>query len=427
MKKYYLETYGCQMNSAESNALEAILQGAGWTAASSQQEADLAIINTCSVRQSAENRIWGRLGSYNPIKKSRKVTLVVTGCMADRLGEDIRKKAPQVDFVVPVNDKMRILDIVGKSSEDMCASDRYEFTSSYWKEGEFSSYVPIMNGCNNFCSYCIVPYVRGREVSRSPEQIISEIRALDEKGVREITLLGQNVNSYSYECMDFPDLLTLICRNLGNIKWVRFESPHPKDFSDKLIEVIANEKAVAKHLHIPMQSGNSRILQLMNRRYTREKYLDLIERIKTRIPDITFAVDVMVGFPGETEEEFEDTLSAMTQAGYIEAYMYYWNPREGTRAVEMPGQLPEKEKQERLQKLIDFQLDNAARIKSKRTGNVQDVLVLSVSRDNANQMLGKNEHNEMVAFTPKTEVKPGSFAQVKFLYLNGNTYVGEQV
>ncbi|MGX8685675.1 MAG: tRNA (N6-isopentenyl adenosine(37)-C2)-methylthiotransferase MiaB, partial [Spirochaetales bacterium] len=155
MKKYYLETYGCQMNSAESNALEAILQGAGWTASASQQDADLAIINTCSVRQSAENRIWGRLGSYNPIKKQKKITLVVTGCMADRLGEDIKKKAPQVDYVVPVNDKMHILEIVDKVSADMCSSDKYEFTSSYWKEGEFSSYVPIMNGCNNFCSYCI--------------------------------------------------------------------------------------------------------------------------------------------------------------------------------------------------------------------------------------------------------------------------------
>lgn len=322
---------------------------------------------------------------------------------------------------------MHILEIVDKTSADMCSSDKYEFTSSYWKEGEFSSYVPIMNGCNNFCSYCIVPYVRGREVSRSPEQILSEIRSLDQKGVKEITLLGQNVNSYNYEGMDFPQLLTLICKNLGNIKWVRFESPHPKDFSDSLIEVIANEKAVAKHLHIPMQSGNSRILNLMNRRYTREQYLDLIERIKTRIPEITFAVDVMVGFPGETEEEFKDTLSAMTQAGYIEAYMYYWNPREGTRAVEMPGQLSEKEKQERLQRLIDFQLDNAAKLKSKRAGDVQEVLVLSVSRDNPDQMLGKNEHNEMVAFTTKTKLKPGSFANVKFLYLNGNTYVGEQV
>lgn len=427
MKKYFLETYGCQMNSAESNALEAILQGAGWSASASQDEADLAIINTCSVRQSAENRIWGRLGSYNPIKRRKQMKLVVTGCMADRLGEDIRKKAPQVDYVVSVNDKMRILEIIGSAGGGSCLADKYEFTDSYWKEGEFSSYVPIMNGCNNFCSYCIVPYVRGREVSRDPEQILKEVRFLDSKGVREITLLGQNVNSYSFDGMDFPDLLEMISKDLENIQWIRFESPHPKDFSDRLIEVIANNPKVAKHVHIPMQSGNTRILNLMNRRYTREDYLSLIHRIKARVPEITFAVDVMVGFPGETEQEFEDTLSAMADAGYIEAYMYYWNPREGTRAVNMEGQLPEKEKQARLQRLIDFQLENAARIKSKRVNTVRKVLVLYPSRDDSSKMLGRDEHNEMVAFTPKTALRSGQFADVRFLLLNGNTFVGEQV
>ncbi len=428
MKTYYIETYGCQMNTAESNSLEAILQGAGMTACYRQEDADIAVINTCSVRQSAENRIWGRLGSYNPIKKKRKMTLVVTGCMADRLGDELKKKAPQVDYVVPVNDKMKILDIV--KSGEQCNSDRYEFTETYWHEGEFSSYVPIMNGCNNFCSYCIVPYVRGREVSRDPDQILREIDFLESKGVREITLLGQNVNSYNYNGLTFPQLLSEICRHLDSIKWVRFESPHPKDFSDELIEVIAREGRVAKHLHIPMQSGSTRILNLMNRRYTREAYLALIERIKKRIPEITFAVDVMVGFPGETEEEFRETLSAMDMAGYIEAYMYYWNPREGTRACSMEGQMTESEKQKRLQTLIDHQLEAAARIKAKRTGNVQEVLVLSVSRDNASQMLGRNEHNEMVAFTvPEGEAMPapGSIVNVQFLFLNGNTFVGKQV
>ena len=428
MKTYYIETYGCQMNSAESNSLEAILQGAGLAPCYNQNDADLAVINTCSVRQSAENRIWGRLGSYNPVKKKRKMTLVVTGCMADRLGEEIRKKAPQVDYVVPVNAKMKILDIV--NSTGGCDTDRYEFAKTYWHEGEFSSYVPIMNGCNNFCSYCIVPYVRGREVSRNPEQILSEIDFLESRGVKEITLLGQNVNSYNYNGLGFPQLLTMICRRLDNIRWVRFESPHPKDFSDELIEVIAREGRVAKHLHIPMQSGSSRILNLMNRRYTREAYLALIDRIKMRIPDITFAVDVMVGFPGETEEEFRETLSAMDHAGYIEAYMYYWNPREGTRACSMEGQMPETEKQKRLQTLIDHQLEAAARIKAKRTGGVQEVLVLSVSRDNASQMLGRNEHNEMVAFTVPEgceKPEPGSIVNVQFLFLNGNTFVGKQV
>lgn len=434
MGKFFIETYGCQMNVAESNAIESLLLASGWTAADKPDDADLAIINTCSVRKSAENRIWGRLGAYTHIKsqkakEGKRLTLVLTGCMAERLFDSVKKDAPQIDYVVKNNDKLKMLEIAGVSDRTSSEDEKYLFTQAYYKDGEFASYVPIMNGCNNFCSYCIVPYVRGREISRCPEQILKEISMLDSKGVREITLLGQNVNSYNYEGMGFPELLRRICRVCDNIQWIRFESPHPKDFSDELIEVIATEPKVAKHLHVPMQSGNTRILELMNRRYTRERYLDLIDRIKARIPEITFAVDVMVGFPGETEDEFEDTLSAMAHVGYIEAYMYYWNPREGTRACSMEGQMDEKDKQQRLQRLIDWQLENAAKIKSTRACGIQSVLVTQVSRDNAKQMLGRNEHNEMVAFDvlDGQSVKPGDIVNVEFRMLNGNTFVGRQV
>jgi len=433
MGSFFIETYGCQMNVAESNALESLLLAAGWSAASRPEDADLAIINTCSVRKSAENRIWGRLGAYKYMKSQRAaegkdMILVLTGCMADRIEAELKKTAPHIDHVVGNNGKLRILEIAGVAGKTGSENDRYSFNKAYYKEGDFSSYVPIMNGCNNFCSYCIVPYVRGREISRCPEQILEEVRFLDSKGVREITLLGQNVNSYSFEGCDFPKLLEMICSVCVNIRWIRFESPHPKDFSDELIEVIARQDRVAKHLHVPMQSGNTRILNLMNRRYTREGYLSLIKKIKDRIPEMTFAVDVMVGFPGETEEEFHDTISAMKEVGYIEAYMYYWNPREGTRACSMEGQIPESDRQQRLQKLIDWQLENAARIKSGRAHGIQEVLVTQVSRDNSNQMLGRNEHNEMVAFdiAQGSSVKPGDMVDVRFLFLNGNTYVGKQ-
>jgi len=434
MGKFFIETYGCQMNTAESNAIESLLVSGGWTSAEKPEDADLDIINTCSVRKSAENRIWGRLGAFKHIKAERakeglSTKLVLTGCMADRLKDELKKDAPQIDYVVGNNDKLRILEIAGLGDKTSSESDKYTFTKAYYKEGDFSSYVPIMNGCNNFCSYCIVPYVRGREISRCPEQILQEVRYLDSKGVREITLLGQNVNSYSYEGVDFPELLKMICDVCENIIWIRFESPHPKDFSDKLIEVIATEPKVAKHLHVPMQSGSTRILGLMNRRYSREKYLDLISRISKRIPDMTYAVDVMVGFPGETEEEFQETLSAMAEVGYIEAYMYYWNPREGTRACQMEGQIPENERQQRLQRLIDWQLENAARIKAKRAHGIQTVLVTQVSRDNGKQMLGRNEHGEMVAFDfdPAKMPKVGDLVDVEFLLLNGNTYIGRQI
>lgn len=434
MKKYYIETYGCQMNVAESNAMETMLKGRGWVEASSPEDADLAIINTCSVRKSAENRIWGRLGAYTHIKAQKakdneSLTLVLTGCMAERLHDSVKNDAPQIDFVIGNNDKLKLLDIIGDKESTPQESEKYVFTKAYHKDGEFSSYVPIMNGCNNFCSYCIVPYVRGREVSRPVDEILEEVRRLDEEGVREITLLGQNVNSYDYEGCHFPQLLEMICRQCSNIQWIRFESPHPKDFSDELIEVIAREPKVAKHLHVPMQSGNTRILGLMNRRYTREKYLDLIDKIKQRVPNVTFALDIMVGFPGETEEEFMDTMSAIEAVGCIEAYMYYWNPREGTRACSMEGQLSDKEKQQRLQRLIDWQLANAAKIKATRAHGVQKILVTQVSRDDKSKMLGRNEHGEMVAFSTLegSSVKPGDMVYVDFKLLNGNTYLGEQV
>lgn len=434
MKKYYIETYGCQMNVAESNAMETMLKGRGWVEASSPEDADLAIINTCSVRKSAENRIWGRLGAYTHIKaqkakENESLTLVLTGCMAERLHDSVKNDAPQIDFVIGNNDKLKLLDIIGDKESTPQESEKYIFTKAYHKDGEFFSYVPIMNGCNNFCSYCIVPYVRGREVSRPVDEILEEVRQLDEEGIREITLLGQNVNSYDYEGCHFPQLLGMICRQCSNIQWIRFESPHPKDFSDELIEVIAREPKVAKHLHVPMQSGNTRILGLMNRRYTREKYLDLIDKIKQRVPNVTFALDIMVGFPGETEEEFLDTMSAVEAVGCIEAYMYYWNPREGTRACSMEGQLSDKEKQQRLQRLIDWQLANAAKIKATRAHGVQKVLVTQVSRDDKSKMLGRNEHGEMVAFSTLegSSVKPGDMVYVDFKLLNGNTYLGEQV
>ncbi|MCQ2398364.1 MAG: tRNA (N6-isopentenyl adenosine(37)-C2)-methylthiotransferase MiaB [Sphaerochaetaceae bacterium] len=434
MKSFYIETYGCQMNVAESNALEALLSETGWMRADRPEDADAVIINTCSVRKSAENRIWGRLGDYKHIKEQKKQTLIVTGCMAQRLLGSMKKDAPQIDYVVPVNDKLKIPELLRteenrqRKTETVPCSPVYEFTENYLHEGDYSSYVPIMNGCNNFCTYCIVPYVRGREVSRCPEQILEEVGFLDFKGVKEITLLGQNVNSYDFNGMRFPDLLKEICFRCNNIRWVRFESPHPKDFSEELIDVIANEPKVAKHLHIPMQSGSTRILQAMNRHYTREQYLNLIDRIREHVPGVTFAVDVMVGFPGETEDDFAMTVSAMDYCGYIEAYMYYWNMREGTKACTMPGQIPVKERQARLQMLIDWQLKKCSQIKAGRTGTVQDVLVTGISRDSEHQMLGKNEHGEMIVFdTLSDEVSAGDFVRVRFESLNGNTFTGKQV
>ena len=424
--KYFIESYGCQLNMAESNALELLLKGAGIERSETPEDSECVIINTCSVRKTAENRIWGRLSFFGHLKKQKKdYKIIVTGCMAERLKEELKKEAPFVDAVIGTNEKMEIVDFL--LGENVLTRDKYSFTSSYYKEGEFSSYVPIMNGCNNFCSYCIVPYVRGREISRSVSEIIKEVKALDQKGVKEITLLGQNVNSYNYEGLNFPKLLTLICKELNNIEFVRFESPHPKDFSDELIEVIKNEKRVCSHIHLPMQSGNSRILKLMNRKNTRESFIELVDKMRKEIPNLTFATDVMVGFPTETEEEYLDTLSLMDYMHPIEAFMYYYNLREGTVAAKMDGQLEDDVKIARLERLIDEQLKRCQEEKINRKSMITRGVVTGITRDDKDRYLARNEHNEMISFKPISKVEIGSMVNLKCYDLKGNTYLADEI
>ena len=428
---YWLETYGCQMNIAESNALELQLKGAGLVPAENAEEANVAILNTCTVRKSADNRVWGRLGYFGAIKKKQPLTLIVTGCMAERLQDDLQDDAPQVDFVIGTNDKQRIVNILTSADGSYDeAQDVYTFGESYYQEGEFSSYIPIMNGCNNFCSYCIVPYVRGREISRQVDDVIRELHYLDSKGVKEVTLLGQNVNSYHYEengkVVQFPELLQRLCtEETKNIRWIRFDSPHPKDFTPALIDVIKNEEKVAKHLHVPLQSGSTRILKAMNRKYTKEQYLALIASIRSAIPEITFATDVMVGFPSESEEEYQETVEVLSILQCPEAFMYYFNPREGTRAVDMEEQIDEAVKSRRLSELIDFQQEIFQGVRKNRIGSVVEVLVTQRTRDDNTQMLGKTEHNEMVAFTSDADV--GTFVTVAVTSVKGNTLLGEVI
>ncbi len=431
VETYWFETYGCQMNIAESNALKTMLEGVGIIEANDEEHADIVIINTCSVRKSAENRVWGRLGNYSRIKKEHPMILIVIGCMAQRLLEELQNEAPWVDFVLGTNDKQKVVEIA-TGQDQIHRDESYEFLQSYYKEGDYSTFVPIMNGCNNFCTYCIVPYVRGREVSRSLDSIIEEVKFLDSKKVREITLLGQNVNSYNFvdsnnNKITFPILLEKVCEVANNIQWIRFESPHPKDFSDELIQVIKKEEKVAKHLHIPLQSGNSRILKKMNRSYDREKYLNLISKIRKEIPNITFATDVMVGFPSETEEECLDTLSVMEILRCNEAYMYFWNPREGTPATKMDEQISNEIKHQRLQKIIDRQQEIFSEEKAKYAKGIHTVLVTKKSRNDKEQMLSRDEHNQMVAFNPICELQPGDLVKVEYLSVNGNTIVGKQV
>ncbi len=416
------------MNTAESNAIETLLRGRGLERTENAEDADAVIINTCSVRKTAENRIWGRLGYYHAWKKKRNFLLIVTGCMASRMRGELKEEAPFVDYVLSNDDKAAIADIVsGRETEEK----GYTFLSSYYREGEFSSYIPIMNGCNNFCSYCIVPYVRGREISRPVESVIEEVKFLDEKCVREITLLGQNVNSYSSvyrgEKVDFPRLLEIIIPYLKNILWIRFESPHPKDFSDHLISVISGCDRVSKHIHLPMQSGNTRILGLMNRHTTREKFISLVEKMYMKIPSLTLSTDVIVGFPGETEEEYEDTLSMMDIMHPTEAFMYYYNPREGTRAAGMPEQIDEKEKTRRLENLIALQLERQKKIREDSLPLRRTAIVTSESRDDRSRYLARDEHNYYYSVEPLKSHENGDVISVYADVLQGNTFRGKEI
>lgn len=458
---YFFETYGCQMNIAESAAVEQLLISRGWTKAEDAQVCDLAIINTCSVRQTAENRVFGRLGWFTGLKTLRAckpgaksktleiaaeyvkdgpkpITVVVMGCMAERFLKSMQKDYPVVDYVVGTYAKKQFGEIIeaveGKrSSRDVNLSDdpeQYEFSSVSLEPGAFSAFVPIMHGCNNFCTYCIVPYVRGREKSRSVEDILKEIDFLSKAGVKEITVLGQNVNSYSYDGVDFPKLLEIICDHIDETKssigWVRFMSSHPKDLSDRLIQVITERKQLCHHIHLAMQHGSTKVLKEMNRRYTREEYLALVDKIKKAIPDVSLTTDIMIGFPGETEEEFGEVLSIMKEIMYENAFMYYYNPREGTPAATRTDQIDVEEKKKRLQQVIDLQLEITKVQMEKRIGQVLTVLAESVSRDNKDELLGKTAQDERIAFiAPENLI--GKFVQVKIDSLSGNTFRGTLV
>ncbi len=459
--KYYFETYGCQMNLAESAAVEQLFIARGWQKSEDAETADIAVINTCSVRASAENRIFGRLGYFTGLKAVRNknenakyksfekaaelvkehavpITVVVMGCMAERLLGSLQKDWPVIDYVVGTYAKHHFGDIITRVEEkqeriQLDDTEKYKFASLSYEQGSKSTFVPIMHGCNNFCTYCIVPYVRGREISRPVEEILNELEILSKYKVLDITLLGQNVNSYhgTYKGKDvnFAELLRLIARFLkeinSSIGWVRFLSSNPKDFSDELIDVIAQNEIICHHIALPVQHGSTSVLKKMNRQYTRESYLELVKKIKERIPDVSLTTDIMMGFPTETEEDVSLTLDLMNQVRFESACMYYYNPREGTPAAKWV-QIPENIRKERLQKVIDLQMIHTDEQMKKRVGQVAKVLVEGVTRDSADELLGKTAQDEKVSFKADKSLI-GTFIYVKINELNGHTFKGSVV
>lgn len=408
--KYTIFTMGCQLNENDSEKLCGMLEEMNYTKTDNISESDFIIFNTCCVRENAEDKLFGKLGEVKKIKEQKGTIIAICGCMMQEkhIVEKIKKSYPFVDILFGTHTMHKlpedlytvicnrtkiqdILDIDGEIIEGLPIKRNDNIKAS----------VTIMNGCNNFCSYCIVPYVRGRERSRNPEDIINEIENLAKEGYKEITLLGQNVNSYkgngNLGITKFSELLKAV-NKIEGIERIRFISPHPKDFSDDVIEAIRDCEKVCKIIHLPLQSGNTEILKKMNRKYTKEQYLELVEKMKTKIPGLALSTDIIVGFPGETDENFEDTLDVVSKVHYEQVYMFIYSRRVGTPGDKMENQVPEPEKHTRFDKLkalVESQIDENNK---KYVGTVQKVLVEGKSKTNENMLTGRTDTNKVVNF-----------------------------
>lgn len=406
---YYIDTMGCQMNENDSNKYMGILESMGFQKAPIEK-ANLILFNTCCIRENAENTLFGRLGFLKQRKeKEENVYIVVVGCMTQQkhILEKIKKSYRFVDVVLGTGsmrlfpEKLyKILCLKQKEIEYLEVGNEIEEEVPILYEDQYKASVSIIYGCNNFCSYCIVPYVRGRERSRKPEDILNDIRKLAQKGYKEIMLLGQNVNSYGNDFEEeyhFPDLLKEV-EKIEGIEIIRFMSPHPKDFKDDLIEVIKNSKKIARQIHLPLQSGNTEILSKMNRKYSKEQFLDLALKLK-QILDISLSTDIIVGFPNETEEQFLDTLDVVKKVGFDQIYMFIYSKRNGTVAAKMEDKTPHEEKVERLERLKKLYEDMLPELNQKMIGKTYLVLVEGKSKNNDKLYTGRTSQNKVVIFS----------------------------
>lgn len=436
-KSYYIDTYGCQMNAHDSESLAGILEIMGYAPAQAREEADIIVFNTCCVRENAENRIKGNIGAVKPLKEKRPdLITVVCGCMTQQPGvaESLKKTFSFIDIVMGSGCVHKLPELLlevlsGRRTAPLLSGPNEAITehTPVKRVRKESAYINIMYGCNNFCSYCIVPYVRGRERSRRSEDILEEARALAGDGCLEIVLLGQNVNSYGKDSgeISFAQLLRRLDK-IDGIKRISFMTSHPKDLSEELIEAMAQCEHVSNQLHLPVQSGSDRILRLMNRKYTRAHYMDLVRSIRKSIPDIGLSTDLIVGFPGETDEDFEDTLSLCREIGFASAFTFIYSKRSGTPAASMPEQVPLKIKRERIMKLIEVVEEGALRVSQNYLGKEYEMLVESLSRRSGSMLSGRTSCGRTVTFKGDPSLI-GSFVNVKITQIKKNTLAGELI
>ncbi|MEG1949650.1 MAG: tRNA (N6-isopentenyl adenosine(37)-C2)-methylthiotransferase MiaB [Odoribacter sp.] len=439
VKKFYIETYGCQMNVADSEVVAAILTDKGFEYTKDKNEADVILVNTCSVRENAEQRVRGRVQGFSEIRKRNPQLLIgVMGCMAERLGEKLFEQEKNVHIVVGPDAYMDLPLLIEKASHGEKAINIELSTTETYKDicpsridgSAIAGFVSIMRGCNNFCTYCIVPYTRGRERSRSPHSIVSEVIDLQRRGYKEVTLLGQNVNSYLYKDnttqVDFPNLLEMVARTVPNMR-IRFATSHPKDMSDATLETIARQPNICKAIHLPVQSGSNSVLKDMNRKYTREWYIDRIAAIRRIIPECGISTDVFVGFHNESEEDYRQTLELMQEVGFDLAYMFKYSERPGTMASKnLPDNVEEEIKSRRLQELIDRQSEWSLASNRRDIGKIFEVMVEGISKKSDNEMSGRTSQNKVVVF-PAKDIPMGSFIQVQIKDCTSATLIGEQI
>ena len=432
--KFYIETYGCQMNVADSEVVAAILNTTDAELTENLQEADILILNTCSIREKAEETVQHRLQELKALlnKHKRKAIIGVIGCMAERMGQELIDSYG-VNFVAGPDAYLDIPNLLAQSLQGHKAINVELSTTETYRDilparigKTISGFVSIMRGCNNFCSYCVVPYTRGRERSRDVDSILQEVKDLQSKGYKEVTLLGQNVNSYQYNNIDFPQLLAIVAEAVPDMR-IRFTTSHPKDMSDKTLEVIASHDNICKFIHLPVQSGSNAILKSMNRKYTREWYLDRIAAIRRIVPDAAIGTDVFCGFHDETLEDHAQTLSLMREVGFDTAFMFKYSERPGTFASRfLPDNISEEEKVRRLNEIIALQNELSLASNQREIGKTREVLVEGFSKRSKNEMFGRTSQYKTVIF-PREGRHIGEFIQVRITYASAATLKGEVV
>lgn len=441
-KRAYVETYGCQMNISDGELMEGILASRGYEIADRPEDADVVLVNTCAIREHAERRVLGRVAELNRLKLARPdVVIGVTGCMAQRMGPALLEKAPYVDLVMGPDGYRQLPDRLvqledrrtgpGPDRSRQLTVLRLDLAENYEgleqrRTSAVAAWVPIQRGCDHRCTFCIVPYVRGPEKNREPDAVLHEIRDLADRGITEVTLLGQTVNSYAHGEWSFARLLRAVARVPG-IRRVRFTSPHPNDVTEELVQVMADEPAVCEQLHLPVQAGNDRTLKRMLRRYTVERYLQKVDLLRAAIPDIALTTDVIVAFPGETDREFRDTLDLMRLVRFDDAFTYRYSPRDGTPATRLPAnqQIPEDEARSRLDELIRVTRQIRNEINEGEVGREEEILVERPARE-LGQMLGRTRRDKAVAVPGSTDWA-GTYVHVRLKATTGATFVGEAV